>query len=60
MGIIREPSDVDFVFDPRPLTEKEKRKISAYIRQYKARHANKTAAEKRRLRTAPLRKKKTV
>ena len=31
MGLIREPLDVDFVVDPRPLTEKEKKMISDFI-----------------------------
>jgi hypothetical protein len=32
MGLIREPLDVDFFVDPRPLTETEKKMISDYIR----------------------------
>ncbi len=39
MGLIREPLEVDFEFDPRPLTKEEKEKISAYIRAYKAKHS---------------------
>lgn len=38
MGLIKEPLDVDFEVDPRPLTKEEKEKISTYIRQYKAKH----------------------
>ncbi len=36
MGLIREPSDADFYFDPRPLTKEEREKISQHIREYKA------------------------
>jgi hypothetical protein len=32
MGLIREPLDVDFVFDPRPLTFKEGKMISDFIK----------------------------
>ena len=32
MGLIKEPLDVDFVVDPRPLTEKERRMISDFIK----------------------------
>lgn len=35
MGLIREPLDVDFYVDPKPLTEKEKLEISQHIRDYK-------------------------
>lgn len=39
MGLIREPLDVHFVVDPRPLTESEKRAISEFIREDKAKRA---------------------
>lgn len=32
MGIIKEPLDVDFVVDPRPLTKAEEKAISDFIR----------------------------
>jgi hypothetical protein len=35
MGIIREPEGVDFVVDPRPLKEWEKKQISDIIAHYK-------------------------
>lgn len=56
MGLIREPLGVDFVVDPRPLTEKEKQQISEYIRAYKARHSKK-AGSNRTIRTSAPRKK---
>ena len=35
MGIIKEPIDVDFYVDPKPLTDEERELISQYILQYK-------------------------
>ena len=32
MGLIREPKDIDFYVDPRPLTVKEQKMISDYIK----------------------------
>lgn len=32
MGLIKEPLDVDFVVDPRPLTEEERKMISDFIK----------------------------
>jgi DNA primase catalytic subunit len=39
MGLIKEPLDVDFVVDPRPLTEKERRMISDFIKADKLKRA---------------------
>ncbi len=39
MGLIREPLDVDFYVNPRPLTKEEHEKISQHIREYKAKMA---------------------
>ena len=39
MGLIREPLDVDFYVDPRPLTKEEREKISQHILEYKAKMA---------------------
>jgi hypothetical protein len=39
MGLIKEPLDVDFVFDPRPLTEKERKMISDFIKSDKLKRA---------------------
>ncbi len=36
MGLIREPLDVDFVVDSRPLTKKEELAISEFIKADKA------------------------
>lgn len=36
MGLIREPLDVDFTVDSRPLTEEEQKAISSYIQAQKA------------------------
>jgi len=35
MGLIREPEGVDFVVDPRPLKDWEKKEISDIIAHYK-------------------------
>lgn len=39
MGLIKEPIDVDFVVDPRPLTKKEQLAISEFIKADKAKRA---------------------
>ncbi|MFI5140445.1 MAG: hypothetical protein ACHQIM_21680 [Sphingobacteriales bacterium] len=39
MGLIKEPLDVDFVVDPRPLTKKEELTISEFIKADKERRA---------------------
>ncbi|MEO6229900.1 MAG: hypothetical protein ABJB11_21870 [Ferruginibacter sp.] len=36
MGLMREPLDVDFVVDPRPLTKEEESAISDFIKADKA------------------------
>lgn len=41
MGLIREPLDVDFYVDPRPLTKEEREKISQHILEYKQKMAKK-------------------
>jgi hypothetical protein len=43
MELIKEPLDVDFVVDPRPLTKKEELAVRAFI---KADKAKKTLLEK--------------
>jgi hypothetical protein len=39
MGLIKEPLDVDFYVDPRPLTKKEREAISKHIIDYKKKMA---------------------
>ncbi len=55
MGLIKEPLNVDFVVDPRPLTEKERKMISDFIKAdklKKAKNINRIKKEqKRRSRT---------
>lgn len=48
MGLIKEPLDVDFVVDSRPLTKKEELAISAFIKADKEKRA---LLEKRPTRT---------
>ena len=56
MGLIKEPLNVDFEFDPRPLTKEEKEQISNYIKAYKAKHAQKHATSKRASRLSTRKK----
>ncbi len=57
MGLIKEPLDVDFVVDPRPLTKKEQLAISEFIKADKAKRA---LLEKRPIKTRTLKKAKTT
>ncbi|MEP7238080.1 MAG: hypothetical protein ABI685_09455 [Ferruginibacter sp.] len=55
MGLIREPLDVDFYVDPRPLTKEEREKISQHIREYKAkmdRRKNRRETSKKKINSA--------
>jgi len=51
MGLIKEPLDIDFVVDPRPLTKKEQLAISEFIKADKAKRAllKKRSSKKRLL-----------
>ena len=42
MGLIKEPLDIDFVVDPRPLTDKERKMISDFIKADKIKRAKAT------------------
>ncbi|WP_414618020.1 hypothetical protein [Dyadobacter sp. 32] len=58
MGLIKEPLDVDFVVNPRPLTKKEELAISEFINADKEKRA---LLEKRPTKTkSPSRTKVTV
>jgi len=46
MGLIREPLDVDFFFDPKPLTKKEQQMISEFIRDDKEKRKLKKKSKK--------------
>jgi hypothetical protein len=46
MGLIREPLDVDFFVDPKPLTEKEKKMISEFIKIDKEKKRSKKSTKK--------------
>ena len=45
MRHIKEPLDIDFTVDPRPLTEEEQKAISNYIQAEKAKNKAKTNKE---------------
>jgi hypothetical protein len=51
MGLIKEPLDVDFYVDPKPLTKKEREAISQHIRDYREKMA------KRKIRRTVSKKK---
>ena len=55
MGLIKEPLNVDFVVDPRPLTERERKMISDFIKADKLKKAKMVdrikKSQKRRTRT---------
>ena len=57
MGLIKEPLDVDFVVDPRPLTKKEQLAISEFIKADKAKRA---VSEKRSIKKQNSRERKTT
>lgn len=46
MGLIKEPLDIDFVVDPRPLTEAEEKAISEFIRADKEKRKRKEQRKK--------------
>ena len=50
MGLIKEPLNIDFVVDPRPLTKEEREAISKYIREYKVKHSGKRMLQSKRRR----------
>jgi hypothetical protein len=56
MGLIREPLGVDFVVDPRPLTEEDKKAISDFIKADKLKRAK---AKARSVKDKPTRLKRT-
>lgn len=57
MGLIKEPLDVDFEVDSRPLTKEEQLAISEFIKEDKAKRA---MLEKRLIKTRTSRKAKTT
>jgi hypothetical protein len=56
MGLIREPLDVDFAVDPRPLTEEDKKAISDFIKADKLKRAK---AKARSVKSKSTRLKRT-
>jgi len=46
MGLIREPLELDFFVDPRPLSEKEKKMISDFIKADKVKRKIKRPLKK--------------
>ena len=54
MGLIKEPLDIDFVVDSRPLTKKEELTISEFIKADKEKRA---LSSKRKSKTAKSKKR---
>ena len=48
MGLIREPLDVDFFVDPKPLTKKEQKMISDFIKADKEKRKRTRTSKKAR------------
>lgn len=55
MGYIKEPEGVDFIIKSKPLTDKERKEISKFIEDYKAKYSKKKSVKK--LRTSSSKKK---
>ncbi len=54
MGLIREPLDIDFVVDPRPLTRSEEQAISDFIRADKDKRKRKDQRKGRAVKSQPI------
>jgi hypothetical protein len=48
MGYIKEPEGVDFIIQSNPLTDKERKEISKFIQDYKAKNAVNKSVKKSR------------
>jgi hypothetical protein len=46
MGSIKEPKGIDFIIQSKRLTDEERKQISKFIQDYKAKHANKKSSIK--------------
>lgn len=46
MGYIKEPKGVDFIIQSKPLTDEERKQISKFIQDYKAKSAGKKSRMK--------------
>jgi hypothetical protein len=40
MGYVKEPDEIDFIINGKPLTDKEKQSISKFIKADKAKNSN--------------------
>ncbi len=48
MGLIKEPLEVDFYVDPRPITKEDQKAVSDFIKADKLKNARKTKNAKQR------------
>ena len=51
MGSIKEPKGIDFIIQSKRLTDEERKQISKFIQDYKAKHAYKKSSIKARTST---------
>ena len=51
MGLIKEPLEVDFYVDPRPITKEDEKAVSDYIKADKLKRAKKTKTKNLRSKT---------
>lgn len=58
MGYVKEPEGVDFIIQSKPLTDKERKGISKFIEDYKAKHPGKKSSAKAK--TSSLKQKTLV
>ena len=49
MGYIKEPEGVDFIIQSKPLTDKERKEISKFIQDYKAKNTDNKPVKKIRV-----------
>lgn len=48
MGYIKEPKGVDFVIQSEPLTDKDRKEISEFINEYKAKRRRKRKTQSKK------------
>jgi hypothetical protein len=51
MGFIKEPKGVDFVINSTPLTDKDRKEISQFIKEYKAKAINANSRKRKSVTT---------
>ncbi len=57
MGFIKEPKGIDFLIKSEPLTDKDRKEISEYIKNYKEKNQNFKSENPKRKRNTPMKEK---